>query len=567
MDKPIFETYMILNLPKKLLIFAFFQLILYNFGIAQDKPVNPKALELFIEGKTLELKDNYLRAIDKYIEALRIEEAPGIYFTLSKLYNYTSKYQQALDFGLKASKLVPDNLEYKENVADNYIMLNDYEKALVLYQEVSQKSPNDINILYNIGRLYETLKQPTQALKLYEKITEDFVYDQTVLRRMVAIYDGYKDYPNTASAMEKLLLLDPTNYELKTLLVDTYTRIPDYDNALKILENIVATNPKDQNAQKEIIKIYFKQNHPELAFEKYGQFINKDSVDFQTKIGIALAYFDAARDDSTMFSVAKSILETINKNYPKEWMPEFYLAVIEMRENNTKSAKQRLDKALTLADTSVEAYVQVGFVYFDQNDLKEAENIFTKGVQKFPEDFRLNYLVGLVHYRKAENKNAIPYLEKALTLVPNDLNVLSTLGIIYDNIFMDDDCERIYEQAFKYFPDNILLMNNYAYHLAERGKKLQEALAMSKKTIDKEPENSSYLDTYGWILFKLRDYKNALIYCEKANRIGSNAELLEHIGDIYEALEEIPKALRHWKLSLDKDPSRTNILQKIDKYQ
>lgn len=558
---------MTLNLLKKLLIFAFFPLVLYHLGFAQEKPSNPQALELFIEGKTFELQDNYIRAIEKYNEALRIEEAPGIYFTLSKLYNYTSKYQQALDFGLKASKLAPDNLEYKENVADNYIMLNDYEKALALYQDVSQKRPNDINILYNIGRLYETLKQPTQALKLYEKITEDFVYDETVLRRMVVIYDGYKDYLNTASAMEKLLLLDPTNYELKTLLVDNYLRIPDYESALKILDNIIASNPKDQNAQKEIIKIYFKQNKPELAFEKYGQYINKDSVDFQTKIGIALAYFEAAKDDSTMFNVAKSILETINKDHPKEWMPEYYLALIDLKENNNKSAKQRLDKILVIADTSAEAFVQVGFVYLDQNDLKEAENIFTMGIHKFPDDFRLNYLVGLVHYRKAENKDAIPYLEKALTIVPNDLNVLSTLGIIYDNLFMDDDCERIYEQAFKFFPDNILLMNNYAYHLAERGKKLQEALVMSKKTIEKEPENSSYLDTYGWILFKLKDYKNALIYCEKANRIGSNAELLEHIGDIYEALDEIPKALKHWKLSLEKDPARTNLLQKIDKYQ
>lgn len=558
---------MTLNLPKKLLFFAFFPLILYNFGIAQDKPNNPRAMELFIEGKTLELQDNYIRAIEKYNEALRIEEAPGIYYTLSRLYNYTSKYQQALDFGLKALKFFPDNLEYKENVADNYIMLNDYEKALALYQDVSQKNPNDINILYNIGRLFETLKQPTQALKLYERITEDFVYDETVLRRMVAIYDGYKDYLNTASAMEKLLLLDPTNYELKTLLVDTYLRVPDYESALKILDNIIATNPKDQNAQKEIIKIYFKQNRPELALEKYGQFINKDSVDFQTKMGIALAYFEAARDDSSMFYVAKSILETINKDYSHEWMPEYYLALIDLRENNNKSAKLRLDKILVMADTSSEAFVLVGFVYFDQNDLKEAENIFSRGIQKFPDDFRMNYMLGIVHYRKAENKEAIPYLEKAMTIIPNDLNVLSTLGIIYDNTFMDDDCERVYEQAFKYYPDNILLMNNYAYHLAERGKKLQEALVMSKKTIDNEPENSSYLDTYGWILFKLKDYKNALIYCEKANRIGSNAELLEHIGDIYEAMEEIPKALRHWKLALEKDPARTNILQKIDKYQ
>ncbi|MGH2574995.1 MAG: tetratricopeptide repeat protein, partial [Ignavibacteria bacterium] len=518
------------NFIRFLLVFLVFSCKIQS----QDKPVNPIALDLFIQGKTLELQDNYLAAIEKYNQALMIEKAPGIHYTLSKLYYNLSQYQKSLDNALIALKLSPDNLEFIENAADVYIMLNDYRKALELFKEVIQKRPDDINVLYNIGRIYEAEKQPSEAIKYYEKITEEYTYDETVLRRMISIYENYKDYANEASALEKLLSLDPTNYELKKLTIQTYLNVPDYDNALRLLENILSSNPKNQEVLSEMIKIYFRQNRTDLAFEKFGQLINKDSVDFSTKMGIALAYFQTAQEDSTALYVAKSIFETIQLSYSNEWMPEFYLALIDIREKNEALAEQKFQKILVLADTSVEAHVQIGFVFFEQNKFNEANNIFIKGLKSFPEDFRLNYFTGLTYYRLGNNKQSYPYLEKALSISPTDINVLSTLGLVYDNLFMDEDCERIYMQAFKYYPDNILLLNNYAYHLSERGKKLLEALEMSKKTIEREPENPSYLDTYGWIYFKLKDYKNALKYIEKAVKLGSNPVLLEHLGDVYE---------------------------------
>lgn len=542
-------------------------IMLISLNLRAQGPENPVALGLFIEGKTLELQNNYLGAIQKYNEALKIEKAAGIYYTLSQLYSNTSQYQKAIDNALTAIKLAPDNLGYKESASDIYILLNDYPNALKLLMEVSNKRPDDINILYNIGRLYEAEKQPSEAIKYYERITEEYTYDESVLRRMITIYENYKDYANEASTMEKLLILDPANLELKVLAAQTFLRVPDYQKALELYESILETDPKNREIQTEVIKIYFRQNRNDIAFEKYGQLINRDTVDFMTKMGIALAFFEAAKEDSTAMYVAKSILETVQSSYQSEWMPKFYLALIEMRESSLPDIEDKLKRILTDADTSAEAHVQIGFVYFEQNKFDVAAKVFAQGAGKFPEDFRLNYLSGLSYYRLGKNKDAYPYLEKALEINPSDINVLSTLGLVYDDLKMDPDCERVYEQALKYHPENILIMNNYAYHLAERGKRLKEAEEMSRKTIEAEPESSSYLDTYGWILFKLKDYKNAAKYIEKAVRIRSDAVLLEHLGDVYEAMGEIVKAVRYWKQGLEKDPENEGLRKRIDKYE
>jgi tetratricopeptide (TPR) repeat protein len=285
-----------------------------------------------------------------------------------------------------------------------------------------------------------------------------------------------------------------------------------------------------------------------------------------TKMDIAIAFFQASSEDKEALNVTKSILENLQSSYPNEWMPEYYLAYIDSRDN-PQSAEQKFQDLLARVDTSAELYVQVGFYYYEQNKFQPAVSVFKTGAGKFPQDFRLNYLSGNSFYRLGDNRMAMPYLEKALEISPSDLNVISNLGLVYDDLKMNDACDRLYEQAFKYHPENILLLNNYAYHLAERGEKLKEALEMSKKTIEKEPNNSSYLDTYGWILYKLKDYKNAAIYIEKAVRQGPNATLYDHLGDIYEGMGENVKALKNWNLALQLEPDNETIKKKVDKYK
>jgi len=548
--------------------FVFFILFLAFFaGLnAQDKPADPKALELFIDAKTLELKDNYLAAIAKYNEALKIEKAPGIYFALSKLYSNVTQHQKALEYGLEALRLSPDNLDYKENVSDTYIILGDYNNAIKYLKEISEKRPDDINILYNVGRVYEALKQPSEAIKYYEKITENYQYDETVLLRMADIYESYGDYANTAATLEKLLTLNPTDLNLKYSAAAAYVKVPDYDNALRIYEEILSTNPNNRDVQTEVIKLYFRQNRNNEAFEKYSKLIKKDSIDFASKMDIAIAFMQASAEDKEALSVSRSILQNLHDSYPNEWMPEYYLAYIDARDN-PDAAEKKFRELLSRVDTSAELYIQVGFYYYEQNKFSPAADIFKSGTAKFPVDFRLNYLAGNSLYRLGDNRNALPYLEKALELSPSDLNVLSNLGLIYDDLQMDDQCDKLYEKALRLYPDNILMLNNYAYHLSERGIKLKEALEMSKKTIEKEPNNSSYLDTYGWILFKLKDYKNAAIYIEKAVSIRKDDTLLEHLGDVYEGMQENVKALKYWNEALQLNPNNENVKSKINKYK
>ena len=104
----------------------------------------------------------------------------------------------------------------------------------------------------------------------------------------------------------------------------------------------------------------------------------------------------------------------------------------------------------------------------------------------------------------------------------------------------DKSAFKAYDTLLKRYPDYSPALNNYAWFLAESGKKLNKALAMSKKTIDAEPDNVTYLDTYGWILYLLVRPADAKPYFKHAMMYGGkeSATILRHYATVLEALGE-----------------------------
>lgn len=174
-------------------------------------------------------------------------------------------------------------------------------------------------------------------------------------------------------------------------------------------------------------------------------------------------------------------------------------------------------------------------------------------------------MYGLILQRKGDEPSAIKYYEYALAINPTDMATLSTLALAYDNQKMFKESEEMYERALKLEPDNSLILNNYAYNLSERNVELEKAYKMSKRSLEFEPNNASYLDTYGWILYRMKNYKEAEKYILKSLSFNANSSVVnDHLGDIYSAMGDKVNALKYWKIALDLDPNNSLIRSKIE---
>ena len=157
----------------------------------------------------------------------------------------------------------------------------------------------------------------------------------------------------------------------------------------------------------------------------------------------------------------------------------------------------------------------------------------------------------MAYFWLGDNEKAIEMLGKGLKSVRTDADRASIYNLRGDFYHTIGDTDRMYadyDTTLMYAPDNINVLNNYAYYLAVEGRNLTRALEMSSKTLESEPLNSTYLDTYAWILFKMEKYREALGYMEKALRYleSDNPEIYEHYGDVLYMCGETEKAIENW---------------------
>jgi tetratricopeptide (TPR) repeat protein len=135
----------------------------------------------------------------------------------------------------------------------------------------------------------------------------------------------------------------------------------------------------------------------------------------------------------------------------------------------------------------------------------------------------------------------------------NKSNILSLLAECQQRIGNFNKSEEYFKAALGLNTENLGIRNNYAYYLALQGRELQWAKELSKKTIQVEPKNPTYLDTYGWVLFKLNKVRGARKYISLAISYGGskNSEILLHYGEVMLRLNRNQEALDTWKAALE----------------
>ncbi len=554
------------NINTILLLFVF--LIPVNI-FAQDSTGfrDEEAVSLFIAGKSAELREDYKSALENYRTALKRDKSPGIYFAIANVNLRTGKLQDALIEINNALKLSPDNTEYKTLKANIYYGTGKVDLAVGLYEEILKAEPENIFVLYSLARSYQELKNQDKAVEVYEKLTDVYGFDTDVLKRMFDIYFSRQNYPKCAETLSYMLKLDPFNSALLFDLASMYTKLGKEDDAKIIYERLAALNPSDKQTQAEIVKIYFRKNEIEKGFEEFAKVIGKKTLTLGEKIQLGELYFSNISQDPKTSEVVEYIFRYLNETNPENWAPYYYLGQIDIQNKKNEDAAAKFLKGINYADTVSDAYIQIGYALFTLEKYDNAKPVVEKGLELAPNDFRMNYTYALIMQRLGDLPVSIRYYEKAAELNPNELSILSSLALAYNSNKQYKESNDAYERALKVDPDNALILNNYAYNLSQRGENLNKALDMIKKAVNKEPGNSSYLDTMGWIYFMMKDYKNAKEYIERAVSVnGSNSVILEHLGDVHNALKDTQKAVYFWKKALELNKSNKQLEEKINFY-
>ena len=197
-------------------------------------------------------------------------------------------------------------------------------------------------------------------------------------------------------------------------------------------------------------------------------------------------------------------------------------------------------------------------------------SVASRALELYPMMPEFYYFKGMAEYQKKDIESAVKTFNDGLMMVVNNDELKSTfftlLGDCYHELGEQDKTFSNYDNALALRPDNLYVMNNYSYFLSTSNTNLEKAEALGKKIVEAEPENSHYLDTYGWALFKNGKYNEALKYLNEAMKYSSGddkATIYEHIGDVKWKLNDSDSALKYWQDAYNQDAvNASEILKK-----
>lgn len=523
------------------------------------------ALRHFIDGSLYEVKGEYAQAVLEYQDALRYGKNDAIYLALARDYSQLGKHSLAIEAGKEAVRLNPENLEYRRILSEIYTAAFELDAAATEYEEVTRRDSTDIEAWYNLARLYQA-RRPLKALELYERMIDRFGNEWDVLLQMAELYNSMGQFDKAAGALKRMSSLDPSNVELKRSVGQTLLRAQKYDEAEKVYQELRELNPGNLDYRSELASLYLMKKEYAKASTLFDAILARDSVSLDAKLRIGEIYFSQIEKDSSVTPKAQSLFERIIQSHPDDWRAYWFLGAIGAISHDDSLALRNFRKVTELASWNADGWVYLSSVFLEKNNYQEVATILESASKVLPDDFRVNFYLGVAYSRLGRTTDAARVLERSRTLNPKDIGAITQLALVYDGMKRYEDSDKLYEEGLAIDPQNHLILNNYGYSLADRGLQLERALEMSKKALEAQADNASYLDTMGWVYYRLGKLKEAETFVKRAIERGEvSAVVYEHLGDIYYAMNDRDLALEQWKIALKLDEHNTTLREKISR--
>jgi len=495
-------------------------------SIIEKQAQDLSGIQFFMDGMMFMEQGEYSRAIIEFQEAIeRGSNSAEVYHSISEGYWMIQKYNKSIYYSLKAIEKDPASRDYKISLGKKYIALSELNLSLEIFEDLANNENDNADILFIIGDLKSELRDIDGALVYYQEAYEK---DNTLILALevaskLAIESNHRDAP---LIVKKLLLSNPSNPEYLKLYIESIEQGNNLDAIESLLDNEdIKSNPFINNLYNQLAYEYLRNGY----YEKSEEFFEK-SLEINDKDRFALYYLSSLYRESGKFDDS-----------------------IELSE-----------KHITLYPNDKEGYINKSISLLNLQRFDIAKDHLLVALDLFPEDFQINYFLGLANYSLKEFKRAEVFYKKALSIDTSSIAAMHALAMAYDKNKKWEQSDQLYIDLIALNTNDAQAYNNYAYSLIERNQDVEYALTLAKKAIELSPKTSSYLDTIGWIYFKLDDLEKAKEFIGQAIVYDeSSSVVLEHYGDVLIKLNEIDEALIFYNKALDLDKENEKLIQKI----
>jgi tetratricopeptide (TPR) repeat protein len=502
-------------------------------------------------------------AIDQYEQIVKLDpKSVEDHLLLGRLYRLNNELLKSENEFKAAVKIQPDSEEAVTTLAYLYNEEGDSAHALEVLNTVPEKA-RTAKLYSALGYTYEQEKDYKQAVEAYRKSTE---LDHDNLDAVRGLAQNLMNDGQTEAALEQYKAIvdaDPSDAQ-------TYMRIAEIDRRNGKFDQAMDALKKANSVVPDSLEVQYNMAVIDEAQGKYDEAIQ------------------VLNDLLTKTEHADSDYSTSDKNNRAVFLER--LGTIYREAGKTQLADQTFRKMLNLGDdNAIRGYQQLIETYRDNKQWQQATSVADEAAKKFPDDRGLQMVAASQQADMGSPQAAITRVKGLLKGNADDREVYIALAQMDSRIKDWDDAEEsiskaielsskpedkdyawfvagsIYERQKKYDkaeesfhkvladdPKDAMTLNYLGYMLADRGTRLDEALGYIRRAVALDPQNGAYLDSLGWVYYKMGNYDLAEENLRRASeRMGDDPTIHDHLGELYMKTGRVKLAATHWERSLE----------------
>lgn len=524
---------------------------------------------LFVEACALRIKGNLQEALKNFEECQSLKpNDPAIRYELGMIHKLQGDNTKALDNARYSANAEPKNEWYQLLYIETCLAIKDYKQAIKIREQLVKNFPERSDFKEDLAIEYSLSGQYDKAYRLYEELEKTYGYNEQITINKVKLLRGQKKFKEAETELIKLSDSNKNVVKYYYYLADFYREQNDLDKAKIMYDKVLAIEPFNPEVNLDLYDYYIAKGQGNEAHEAMKKAFSNAELNVNTKADIIGQYYKNAEQGSLKdFTHGVELAKIMLSVHPKTAQANGIYADF-LRLDGKKAEAYNYYLAATLSEKqNFKLWRNLMYIESELNKQDSLEVHSAACMEIFPALPDAYLFNGLANSRLKNYHKAVSSLKEGVNLVVDNklmtFDFLRALGDNYFNIKNYAKSDLAFDDALKIDPDNTYVLNNYAYYLSLRNENLEKAERFSKKSNELRPNEKAYMDTYGWILYQQKKYKEAEQWLSRAAKNSTSPAILEHYGDLLFRLNKIDEALQYWNQAQQAGGNTPELLKKI----
>ena len=512
----------------------------------------------FMEGVRCKVIGDFQGAMGWYDNCLKIDpESPVVKYEIAGLLLSTEDYNGALQLAREAVAGNPANLWYKLMLANVLQKKSMIEEACNVYADIIGKYPDKEEFYLMEATLYASVEKWQKAIEVYDRYEKQYGVTEPASIEKIKLYSKLDDAKGASNELLKLINKYPERNEYLSLLAELYFNYNQDKKGLQILNKLLKEDPQNGYVHLYLADYYRDKKQSSEVAKHMQNALQSDQLENSFKVQYILKLILGTDSTKVTDSELNSYMDILIKKYSEDLSVRALYSDFLRKDGKLEEARKELEYILEREKNNYMIWEEL---LLTCNQLEDTNCMYTQSVEAikyFPEQPLPYALAGLSLMMQKDFASAIDFLTKGVLLTDDKIQLksqlFSYLGDCYYNLDSTEQAFRMFDKVLEINPQDVLVLNNYAYYLSLLDKDLSKAEDMSSKAVMLEPDNGTYLDTHAWVLFKRKVYSEALYYMKQAmeKTADPSGVLYEHYGDILYVNGKKEEALEMWRKAKD----------------